>query len=222
MSYIKFENVEKKYNIYTPAEVHALRGINLEIEKGESMAIIGPSGSGKSTLLHILGCIDTSTSGTYTLDGESIEKKKNNELARIRNKKMGFVLQEFGLILNQTSIENVSIPLLFGDTRLRDIRDIAYETLESLKIEHLDDTKVSQMSGGQRQRVAIARALVNDPDIILADEPTGALDTKTSAEIMKILMDLNKKGKTLIIVTHNMEVAEQCKKVISIVDGMIA
>jgi len=221
VSYIKFEKVEKKYNIYTSAEVHALKGIDLEIEKGDSIAIIGPSGSGKSTLLHILGCIDKATAGTYTLDGEAIESKKSNELARIRNKKIGFVLQEFGLILNQTSIENVSIPLLFGDTRLRDIKDIAFDTLESMGIGHLDDTKVSSMSGGQRQRVAIARALVNDPDIILADEPTGALDTKTSADIMKILMDLNKKGKTLIIVTHNMEIAEQCKRVINIVDGLV-
>ena len=220
MSIIKFEYVKKFYNQNTPAEVHALKGITLEIEKGELVAIIGPSGSGKSTLLHIIGCLDNVSAGIFSLDGKNTFVLSSKELALIRNKKIGFVLQEFGLIMEDTVLENVSVPLIFGDTKYKDIYKKCYKVLKDLKIDELEKKPVSQLSGGQRQRVAIARALVNDPDIILADEPTGALDTATSADIMNIIVELNKLGKTIIIVTHNPEVANRCNRVIQIIDGL--
>jgi putative ABC transport system ATP-binding protein len=221
MSYISLEQIRKKYNVNTTAEVYALRGIELKINKGVFVSIVGPSGSGKSTLLHILGCIDTATEGRYTMQDKDLSQINNKELASIRNKKLGFVLQEFGLILNNTSIDNVSIPLMFSKTKLRDIKNIAYDTLKKVGIEELAYKKVSQLSGGQRQRVAIARALVNNPEIILADEPTGSLDENTSMEIMKLLMELNKEERTVIIVTHNMDIAKMCNRIITIKDGKV-
>jgi putative ABC transport system ATP-binding protein len=221
MSYISLEQIRKKYNVNTTAEVYALRGIELKINKGEFVSIVGPSGSGKSTLLHILGCIDTATEGRYTMQDKDLSQINNKELASIWNKKLGFVLQEFGLILNNTSIDNVSIPLMFSKTKLRDIKNIAYDTLKKVGIEELAYKKVSQLSGGQRQRVAIARALVNNPEIILADEPTGSLDENTSMEIMKLLMELNKEERTVIIVTHNMDIAKMCNRIITIKDGKV-
>ncbi len=221
MSYIKFNSIEKKYNFGTTSEVHALRGINLEIERGETLAILGKSGSGKSTLLHILGCLDNATSGSYSLDGKQIEKLSDRELAFIRNRNIGFVLQDFGLIMNRTVVENVSIPLLFGNTKFMQIKKQCLEVLGQLGIEELYKRKVSQLSGGQKQRVAIARSLVNNPDIILADEPTGSLDSKTADDVMNILMGLNKNNKTIIIVTHDVNIASLCRRQIYITDGVI-
>ncbi len=221
MSYISLEQIDKKYNINTAAEVHALRGVSLEINKGQFVSIVGPSGSGKSTLLHIIGCIDTATGGRYMIQDKDLSQINNKELAEIRNKKIGFVLQEFGLILNNTSIDNVSIPLMFSKTKLKDIKNKAYDTLKKVGIEDLAYKKVNQLSGGQRQRVAIARALINDPQIILADEPTGSLDQNTSMDIIKLLMELNEDGRTVIIVTHNIEIAQMCDRIVTIKDGMI-
>lgn len=221
MKCIVLKNIYKKYYKNTAAEVIALKGINLDITKGEIVSIIGPSGSGKSTLLHILGCLDNVDSGNYFLGDEDIIKKSNSELALIRNRKIGFVLQEFGLINNQTVLENVSIPLLFSKTRFFDIKKIVLDNLQEIGISDLVYRKISELSGGQKQRVAIARALVNNPEIILADEPTGALDQKTSELIINTLLDLNKQGKTVVIVTHNMKIAEKCNRSIRINDGII-
>ncbi len=221
MVIIETKKLEKKYNKGTPAEVHALKNINLQVNKGELLGIIGVSGSGKSTLLHILGCIDTVTVGKYYLNGEEIAKKSDRELARIRNQKVGFVLQEYGLLLNKTAIENVSLPLLFGDTRFKKIKEKCLEILDELGIKELGERQVNQLSGGQKQRVAIARALVNNPDIILADEPSGALDTDTAEEIMEVLVELNEKGKTIIAVTHDPVVVSYCKRILSLKDGRL-
>ncbi len=221
MGYIKLINLQKKYNIDLPSEVHALRGINLEIEKGEMIAIMGISGSGKSTLLHILGCLDVYTSGDYYLENEKIDSKNSSQLALIRNKRIGFVLQEYGLLLNRTVYENISVPLLLGKTNYTKINQLCRNVAGELGIENLLMRKVDQLSGGQKQRVAIARAIINEPELILADEPTGALDTKTASEIMQILLNLNKLGKTIVIVTHDKHIASLCTKQIFIKDGLI-
>jgi len=221
VSYIELKNLHKRYNINTAAEVHALRGVDLKIEKGELLSIIGPSGSGKSTLLHILGCIDIANEGSFKMNEVEVNELKNDQLADIRNKKMGFVLQEFGLLLNQTAFDNVSVPLMFDKISLKEIKGKVLNALKDVGVEELAFKKVSQLSGGQKQRVAIARALVNNPEIILADEPTGALDNKTSGEIVYTLLELNRSGRTIIIVTHNIEVAKKCSRIITIEDGVI-
>lgn len=221
MSLIKIENIKKVYNIGKKNECNALRGVDLEITAGELVAIIGVSGSGKSTLLHILGCVDTPTEGEYFLNNEKVDFNDLSNLATLRNEKIGFVLQDFGLILNDTVLENVTVPLLFSNRSFLGIRDKAINALKLTGVADLAKKKAGQLSGGQKQRVAIARALANDPDIILADEPTGSLDSKTSADIMELFKKLNSEGKTIIIVTHNNEVAKQCKRVIEISDGAI-
>ena len=210
MSFIEIKNLKKIYNANKSIEVEALKSINLIIEKGDFCSIVGVSGSGKSTLLYILGCIDKQTEGTYLLEGKNVSKMSENELAQIRNKKIGFVLQDFGLIEEETVIENVRVPILFCKDKnlIRNFRNKAEKLLKDLGIENLKDKKVNLLSGGQRQRVAIARALINDPELILADEPTGSLDTNTAQNIMNIFKELNKSGKTIIIVTHNMELAK--------------
>ena len=212
MSFIEIKNLKKIYNANKSIEVEALKSINLIIEKGDFCSIVGVSGSGKSTLLYILGCIDKQTEGTYLLEGKNVSKMSENELAQIRNKKIGFVLQDFGLIEEETVIENVRVPILFCKDKnlIRNFRNKAEKLLKDLGIENLKDKKVNLLSGGQRQRVAIARALINDPELILADEPTGSLDTNTAQNIMNIFKELNKTGKTIIIVTHNMELAKRC------------
>ncbi|MDD4493535.1 MAG: ABC transporter ATP-binding protein [Eubacteriales bacterium] len=222
MSIIKVRNLKKVYNRGKESEVKALRGIDLSVEQGEMIAIMGPSGSGKSTLLHILGCLDTPTEGEYLFKDMRVGDLNNSQLSAIRNKNMGMVLQEFGLLLDVTAWENVSIPLLFDDTKVRDIKRLALNKLGDLNIEHLSLKKVSQLSGGERQRVAIARALINNPDVIFADEPTGSLDSKTADDIMQIFVDLNKRGITIIIVTHSQDVAERCGRTVKIFDGEIA
>lgn len=221
MSIYKLESISKTYNPGKSNACQALNDINLEINEGDLVSIIGESGSGKSTLLHILGCLDKPTEGNLYIDGDKIGFTKTKKTAAIRNSKIGFVLQDFGLILNETVIENVSVPLLFSGGSAVKMKRRALNTLELLGIKKLANKKANQLSGGQKQRAAIARALVNDPDIILADEPTGSLDSKTSSEIVKLLFDLNGKGKTVIIVTHDKSIALQCKRIIEISDGRI-
>lgn len=203
-------------------EVPAIRGISLEIKKGEFIAIIGPSGSGKSTLMHILGCLDRPTKGIFYLDEEDILKTSENRLAAIRNDKIGFVFQQFNLLPRRSALENVETPCLYaGKSRRERIR----RARESLGKVGLEEKRFShhpnQLSGGQRQRVAIARALINDPDIIFADEPTGALDTKSGDEILEIFQQLNKEGRTLILVTHEKYVAQYAQRIIHVKDGQI-
>jgi putative ABC transport system ATP-binding protein len=222
MSLIKIKNLNKIYNQNTESELHVLKNINLEIEQGSLNAIIGKSGSGKSTLLHIIGCLDNFTDGEYLLDNNNIKKLSNKQLAEIRNKKIGFVLQEFGLILNKTCYDNIAIPLMFNkNIRHSDINKKVKSVISKVELNEKINRKAGELSGGQKQRIAIARALVNDPEIILADEPTGALDSNTSDEIIKLLFELNKQGKTVIIVTHDNELAKKCPNVIEIKDGNI-
>lgn len=200
---------------------YALNKVSLNVKNGEMIAIQGRSGAGKSTLLHILGCLDTFDEGRYELAGQDIGGKTASELAKIRNEKIGFVLQDFSLINHQTALYNVKAPMLFNKTPFRDIKDRALNALECVGVANQAGKKVENMSGGQRQRVAIARALVNDPPLILADEPTGNLDSNTSKEIMGIFKELNDRGKTVIIVTHDDSVAECCSRKIIISDGRI-
>ena len=219
MSFIELENLKKYYNPNTNLEVQALKNINLKIEKGDFCSILGGSGSGKSTLLYILGCIDKQTEGIYKLDGEEVSKLSEKNLADIRNKKIGFVLQDFGLIEDETVTENILVPTLFNSIKNVNIK--LEEILNKLEIGDLRNKKVSMLSGGQRQRVAIARALITNPELILADEPTGSLDSITTIHIMNIFEQLNKEGKTIIIVTHNLELAKKTKKCFTIKDGLI-
>jgi len=220
MPIIEVRDLKKIYNKGQETEVQALKGINLDLQKGDLCSIIGVSGSGKSTLLHILGCIDKATSGTYILENEIISNKNDIQLAKLRNKKFGFVLQEFGLIEDENVYQNIYTPLLFSKPKTKGRKNIEV-LMKKLEIDNLKNKKVNKLSGGQRQRVAIARALVNDPDIILADEPTGSLDSKTAENIMNIFIDLNKIGKTIIIVTHNLEIANKTKRKFIMKDGII-
>ena len=221
MSIIDVKNLKKYYNPNTEIEVQALKDINLKIEKGDFCSIVGVSGSGKSTLLYILGCIDKPTAGIYKLDEEDISKLSEKKLANIRNKKIGFVLQEFGLIEDETVVENIMIPVMFNNSKNVNYSFRLNNILKELDIDNLKDKKVSEISGGQRQRVAIARALINSPELILADEPTGSLDSKTANNIIDIFEKLNKEGKTIVMVTHNTELAKRTKKHFKIKDGLI-
>ncbi|MDE6967754.1 MAG: ABC transporter ATP-binding protein, partial [Clostridia bacterium] len=217
MEIIKLNNIHKKYNEGKQNEVHALCGVDLVINKGESIAIMGVSGSGKSTLLNIIGCLDSMTSGDYFLDGTNIKCKNMTELAEIRNSIFGFILQSYGLIDSDRVLSNVRIPLLFSKKyKSKQHNDRIDYVLNKLKISHLKNTKVRELSGGQKQRVAIARALINDPDIILADEPTSALDSGTADEIIAILKELQTKGVTIIVVTHDINVAKKMDRIVTI------
>ena len=219
---IQIKNLVKIYNKGKTNEFCALKGIDLSIEEGEMVAIIGKSGAGKSTLLHILAAIDSYDKGSYLVDGVSVGDLKEKERARFRNQKMGIVMQDYALIDEYTIEENVQIPLIFGKVKGNDVRREKIMTaLENVGLAELAKKPVRQLSGGQKQRVAIARALVNNPTFLLADEPTGALDSKTSGEIMDVFEKLNQGGKTVIIVTHDMEVAARCGRVIEISDGEI-
>ena len=218
---LKIENLTKTYNYKKSNAFTALKDVSLEVEDGEMLAIIGKSGAGKSTLLHIIGCIDKFEKGSYIIDGTDVHSLSDNKLAKIRNEKVGIVMQDFALIDECSVIENVMIPLNFSKKKLGKPKELAMKALERVGIANLAKKPVSKLSGGQKQRVAIARAIVNDPSFILADEPTGALDTKTSSEIMELFTELNKSGKTVIIITHDLTVADKCKRKVEISDGRI-
>lgn len=213
---IRIENHYKKQN-----EFEALHEVSFDIKDGEMAAIIGRSGAGKSTILHILACIDGYQSGSYYIDDKLIKDLSEKEYAQIRNRKLGMVMQEFALAEDFTALENVMIPLNFSKRKIPDKKDRAIKALAAVGIEELAKKKCSKISGGQKQRVAIARAIVNEPSVILADEPTGALDSSTAAEIMKLFKKLNEEGRTVIIVTHDRSIAEQCDRIIEINDGKI-
>ena len=220
MENIVIKNLKKYYNEGTDTEVKVLNNINLSINEGDLCSIVGASGSGKTTLLYILGCLDKQTAGEYFLGGNDVSKLSEKELATLRNSQFGFILQDFGLIEEDTVYDNIYVPLLFSKKR-KNIENKIDTLLEKLEILELKNKKVKKLSGGQRQRVAIARALINNPEIILADEPTGSLDSKNSKIIVNLLLDLNKQGKTVIIVTHHLEIAEKTNKRFSIKDGVI-
>ena len=219
--YIRINKLEKTYATKGENPVHALRDATLEIEAGEMIAITGVSGSGKSTLLHLLGLLDRPTSGEYFFEKSIDTKVRNAELARLRNKKIGFVFQDFALIPYQTVYENIEVPLLFAKVPRTKRQERILSLIRALHIEELKDRKVSKLSGGEKQRVAIARALANDPPLILADEPTGALDSVTKAEILKIFRDIHRQGKTILLVTHDPEVAAIADRVLHISDGVL-
>jgi len=203
-------------------EVHALRGITLDLESGDFAAIMGPSGSGKSTLMHILGCLDVPTEGEYTLAGTPVSQMSSRQLARIRNQRVGFVFQTFNLLPRATILRNVELPLLYAGAGRVERRKGALEALDKVGLADRARALPTQLSGGQRQRVAIARALVNKPSIILADEPTGNLDTKTGQDILALFGDLHRNGHTVILVTHDSNIAGRARRIIRIVDGLIA
>ncbi len=220
---IEIDNIYKIYNKGKVNEFTALKGVSLRISEGEMVAVIGKSGAGKSTLMHIIGCIDDFEQGKYYLNGQDVSKLNEKKRAIIRNRDIGIVLQDFALMENYTVIENVLMPLFFskdaGNRRVREEK--AKDILSQLEMDEIMDKKVNKLSGGQKQRVAIARAMINNPKVLLADEPTGALDVKTSLEIMNVFKKLNAKGTTVIIITHDMEVANECNRVIEICDGNI-
>ena len=219
---IATEALTKTYDLGA-AQVRALRGVTLEIDRGEYVAIMGPSGSGKSTLMHILGCLDTPSEGSYVLNGEEVSSLKGRALARIRNREIGFVFQNFNLLPRIDLVSNVALPLVYrGGLGRTEGRRLATEQLERVGLGERTRHRPNEISGGERQRASIARALVNDPSILLADEPTGNLDTKTGREIMGILDDLSAGGRTVILVTHDPNVADHARRVIQIEDGAVA
>ena len=217
---IKITNIKRDFPLGNEI-VYVLKGIDLEINKGEYVALMGPSGSGKSTLMNILGCLDTPTSGTYILNGKHVSEMQDDELAGIRNKEIGFVFQTFNLMPRTTALDNVALPMVYAGHSKSERVERATEVLTQVGLNDRMDHKPNQLSGGQRQRVAVARALVNKPSIILADEPTGNLDSKTSLEIMKLFGDIHANGNTVILVTHEEEIAAYANRIIRLRDGMI-
>ena len=220
MALIEIKDMYKIYEMGSD-EVHALDGLNLTIEEKEFVAIIGASGSGKSTLMNMIGCLDTPTSGTYLLDGEDISSFSDRRLAKVRNQKIGFIFQQFNLFKKMTALENVERPAKYSGCTRRERRKRATEAIESVGLTPRKGHKPHELSGGQQQRVAIARALVNNPPVLLADEPTGNLDSKSSREIIDMIKQLHKAGNTIILITHDPEIAEQADRVLSISDGKI-
>ncbi|MDO1444694.1 ABC transporter ATP-binding protein [Rhodocytophaga aerolata] len=220
MKIIETSNISKKY-VMGSEVIEALKSITISIDKGEYVAFMGPSGSGKSTLMNIVGCLDTPTSGTYILNNKDVSDMSENELAEIRNKEIGFVFQTFNLLPRSTSLENVALPLIYAGYNKADRTEMALEALKSVGLGDRAKHKPNELSGGQRQRVAIARALVNNPSIVLADEPTGNLDSKTSYEIMDLFEDLHSKGNTIIMVTHEEDIAQYAHRIIRLRDGLI-
>ena len=220
MALISMQNIWKTYQMGVE-ELHALRDVSFSVNKGEYVAIIGPSGSGKSTLMNLIGCLDSPTKGDYWINGQLVSEMDDDELARIRNKEIGFVFQTFNLLARATALHNVELPLIYAGMRAGDRHDRAQSALASVELGDRVMHRPNELSGGQRQRVAIARALVNHPSILLADEPTGALDTKTSFEIMALFEKLHEDGNTIILVTHEHDVAERAHRIITIRDGQI-
>jgi putative ABC transport system ATP-binding protein len=219
---VRLDEVRKTYRT-GEVEVHAVRGVSIEIAQGEFVALMGSSGSGKSTLMNILGCLDRPTAGRYYLDGEDVSSLNRDELADVRNRKLGFVFQNFNLLARTSALENVELPLLYSDLALTSaqLRDKAEQVLAAVGLQGRGDHTPSQLSGGQQQRVAIARALINDPEVLLADEPTGNLDSRTSVEVMEIFQSLNEKGITIIMVTHEPDIASYARRNIVMKDGQV-
>ena len=220
MSIIKTDNLVRHFTVGTQT-VEALRGVSLDIEKGEFVAIMGPSGSGKSTLMNIIGCLDSPTSGTYHLNNKNVSTLDDDALALIRNHEIGFVFQNFHLLARNTALDNVMLPLQYAGIDKSEQEEIAMEVIKSVDLESRAHHQPSELSGGQQQRVAIARALVNKPSILFADEPTGNLDSKTGDDVMNLFTNLHKQGQTIIVITHEIEVANQAERIISIKDGKI-
>lgn len=221
MDIIKLVQIKKIYDMGAAEEVQALRGIDLTIRKNEYVAIMGPSGSGKSTLMNIIGCLDTPTSGIYEFNGIKVSEMNDDQLAKIRNKEIGFVFQTFNLLARSNALHNVELPLIYAGVSKSQRRELAIKALEQVGLADRMYHKPNELSGGQRQRVAIARALVNNPSIILADEPTGNLDTKTGDEIMALFEQIHQQGNTIILVTHEEYIAEHAKRIIRLRDGLI-
>jgi len=217
---IRTEGLTKHY-ILGAETVRAVRDVDIEIAKGEFVAVMGPSGSGKSTFMNLIGCLDTPTEGSYWLNGTSVKDLSDDELARIRNREIGFVFQTFNLLPRATSLHNVELPLIYAGVRGKDRRERAKASLELVGLGDRMDHKPPELSGGQRQRVAMARALVNDPALLLADEPTGNLDSKTGREIIEVLKDLNEQGQTIVLVTHEADIAKYAKRQVHLRDGFI-
>jgi putative ABC transport system ATP-binding protein len=220
MALIETRDLWKTY-VMGSEEIHALRGVSIEIQRGEYVAIMGPSGSGKSTLMNLIGCLDTPSKGTYLLNGKEVSQMNDNELARIRNEEIGFVFQTFNLLPRATALHNVELPLVYAGVPSKERQDRAKGALDKVELSQRMTHRPNELSGGQRQRVAIARALVNNPSILLADEPTGNLDSKTGQEIMALFARLHETGNTIVLVTHEADVASFAHRTISIRDGMV-
>jgi putative ABC transport system ATP-binding protein len=220
MGLIQTVDLWKTYVMGTE-EIHALRGVSVQIERGEYVAIMGPSGSGKSTLMNLIGCLDTPSKGSYLLNGKQVSQMNDNELARIRNEEIGFVFQTFNLLPRMSALENVELPLLYGATISNDRRERALARLRDVGLESRADHRPSQLSGGQQQRVAIARALINEPRLILADEPTGNLDSHAGAEVISLFRELNAAGRTIVLITHDTEVAAVASRRVHLRDGRV-